>query len=304
VYGGNKSRKLEFVLGNALARGKKTLVTGGALGTNHGLATALFGRELGFRVVLGLVDQPVTAHVRRNLRLYHACGAETVYVGSIPKALLRYFVIDRIRRRGAFFIPPGASSPEGTLGYVDAALELAMQVDRREMPLPSAIFVPVGSAGTMAGLVLGLRLAGLSTRVIGVRVAHAPFAGPRAVLRLARSTAKLMRRNDRSVPPLRLSLPEITVDGDQYGPGYGHPTVPAREAISLMQDAEGIPLEVTYSGKTFAALLHAIKGNSAEGPVLFWNTFNSVDLSAMAEAIKIDSLPRAFRGFFEGEAVA
>ena len=101
-----------------------------------------------------------------------------------------------------------------------------------------------------------------------------------------------------------MSLPEITVDGNQYGPGYGHPTVPAREAISLMQDAEGIPLEVTYSGKTFAALLHAIKDNSAEGPVLFWNTFNSVDLSAMAEAIEIDALPTAFHRFFEGEAVA
>jgi len=81
----NKSRKLEFVLGEAMARNKKTLVTGGGLGTNHGLATVIFGKELGFRVVLGLVDQPVTTHVRRNLRLYHAYGAEMLYVGSYPR---------------------------------------------------------------------------------------------------------------------------------------------------------------------------------------------------------------------------
>ena len=304
LYGGNKSRKLEFVLGEALARNKKILVTGGGLGTNHGLATVIFGKELGFRVVLGLVDQPVTTQVRKNLRLYHAYGAQMLYVGSIPKALIRYYIIDRIRRRGAFFIPAGASSPAGTLGYVDAALELTAQVERHEIPLPRAIFVPVGSAGTMAGLVVGLRLAGLATRLIGVRVAHAPFAGPRAVLRLARSTSNFMRRHDPGIPPLTLSLADITVDGAHYGPGYGYPTETAREAISLMQDAEGIPLEVTYSGKTFAALLHFVKNTPAEGPVLFWNTFNSVDLSPMAAATKIEALPRQFHRFFEGEAVA
>ena len=304
LYGGNKSRKLEFVLGEAMARNKKTLVTGGGLGTNHGLATAIFGKEMGFRVVLGLVDQPVTAHVRKNLRLYHAYGAEMLYVGSIPKALMRYYVIDRIRRRGAFFIPAGASSPAGTLGYVDAALELATQVDRHEIPLPRAIFVPVGSAGTMAGLVLGLRLAGLATRLIGVRVAHAPFAGPRAVLRLARSTSNFMRRHSPGIPALRLSLADITVDRAYYGPGYGHPTETAREAISLMQDAEGIPLEVTYSGKAFAALLESVRTRSIEGPVLFWNTFNSVDLSSTASATRIEVLPKQFHRFFEGEPVA
>jgi len=304
LYGGNKPRKLEFVLGEALAQGKRTLVTGGGLGTNHGLATAVFGKELGLRVLLGLADQPVTAHVRENLLLHHAYGAETRYVGSIARALIRYYVIERLRRRDAFFIPAGASSPAGTLGYVDAALELALQVEREEMPLPHVIFVAVGSAGTMAGLVLGLRLTGLATRVIGVRVGPAPFAGPRAVLHLARKTLTLMRRRDPDVPPLRLSLADVRVDSDHLGPGYGHPTDEARKAIRLMQDAEGIPLEVTYSGKAFAALVHSVGTTPAEKPILFWNTFNSVDLSPIARTIEPRMLPKPFHRFFEGEPVA
>ena len=85
-YGGNKPRKLEFLLGEALAQNRKRVVTGGGVGTNHGLATTIFGKQLGLRVTLGLFDQPVTAHVRNNLLLYHAYGAEMKYAGSFLKA--------------------------------------------------------------------------------------------------------------------------------------------------------------------------------------------------------------------------
>ncbi len=172
-YGGNKPRKLEFLLGQALSRGHKTVVTGGGIGTNHGLATAVFGRTLGFHVVLGLFGQPVTAHVRKSLLLYHAYGAEMFYVSNLLTALWRFYVSERFRRRDAYFIPGGGSSPVGVLGYVDAGLELAMQVERKEMPPPKVIYLPVGSGGTMAGLVLGLRLAGLKTRVVGIRLRRA-----------------------------------------------------------------------------------------------------------------------------------
>ena len=179
TYGGNKPRKLEFLLGEALDRNYKTLITGGGIGTNHGLATAIFGRQLGFHVILGLFKQPVTAHVRRSLLLYHAYGAEMVFVDSLPRALWRYYIADRVRRRDAYFVAPGGSSAAGVLGFVDAGLELAMQVERKEMPFPKAIYLPVGSCGTLAGLMLGLRLAGLKTRVVGVQVAVPEFPGYR-----------------------------------------------------------------------------------------------------------------------------
>lgn len=301
AYGGNKPRKLEFLLGEALSRGYRTLVTGGGIGTNHGLATAVFGRQLGFHVVLGLFGQPVTAHVRKSLLLYHAYGAEMFFVSNLLSALWHYYVTERVRRRGAYFIPGGGSSPLGVLGYVDAGLELAIQVERKELPLPRAIYLPVGTGGTMAGLVLGLRLSGLNTRVVGVQVAPRLLANPRASLRLARKTLKLMRHRDRAVPGLELSEADLSMDSSYYGPGYGHPTDGARRALSLMARTEGIDLELTYTAKTLSGLLHRVRSEGERGPTLFWNTFNSVDLSPLADRVEPRQLPAEFHRFFEGK---
>ena len=301
IYGGNKPRKLEFLMGEALSRGYKTLVTGGGIGTNHGLATAIFGRKLGFHVVLGLFGQPVTAHVRKSLLLFHAYGAEMVYMDSLLRALWRYHVAERIRRRDAYFIDPGGSSPVGVLGFVDAGIELAMQVERKEMPLPKVIYLAVGSCGTMAGLVLGLRLAGLRTRVLGVQVAPRIFANSRTVLRLARKALKRLRRYDRDVPRVELTPRDVPIDADYYGRGYGHPTDTARRALALMTRSEGIGLDLTYTAKTLGGLLHRVRSGGEKGPVLFWNTFNSVDLSRMADRVEPSMLPVAFHRFFEGK---
>ena len=304
VYGGNKARKLEFLLADSLSQGKRTLITGGGLGTNHGLATAIFGRSLGFRVMLGLFDQPVTEHVRRNLLLFYVHGAELLYAGPLWKAVIRFYVTERIRCPGAYFIEPGGSSPLGVLGYVDAGLELARQVEHGEMPMPKLIFVPVGTCGTMAGLVLGLKLSGLPTKVIGVQVAPGLFASSRAVLRLAQKTLKLLQNNDSGVPEIKLAAQDVPVNTDYYGKGYGHPTEAGLAALHLMAETESITLDLTYTAKAFGALLDYIKSHSTEEPILFWNTFNSVDLSPGLKKTSYESLPRSFHRFFEGQVVA
>ena len=303
TYGGNKPRKLEFLLGDALSRRYKTVVTGGGIGTNHGLATAVFGRRLGFHVVLGLFGQPVTAHVRKSLFLYHAYGAEMVFVNHLLGALWRYYVSERITRRDAYFIAPGGSSPVGVLGFVDAGLELALQVERKELPSPRRIYLPVGSSGTLAGLVLGLRLAGLRIPVEGIQVAPRLLANPKTALRLARKAWKLMRRYDRSVPEVELTQADLPIDPAYYGPGYGHPTDGARRALALMAKTEGIRLDLTYTAKTLSGMLHRVRSQGEKGPVLFWNTFNSVDLSQMADRVEPRLLPEAFHRFFEGRIV-
>lgn len=299
IYGGNKPRKLEFILAQASAQGRKTLVTGGGLGTNHGLATAIFGRKMNFQVILGLVDQPITKHVRNNLLLCHSCGAEMIYFNSVLKALVHYYLIQRIRRPEAYFIPMGGSSPLGTLGYVNAGLELAMQLDRNELPLPPVIFVAAGTCGTMAGLLLGLKLAEVETRVIGVQVAPGLFTNKKAVLKLTRRTLRLMRRHDKSVPGVKVGPDDIIIEGGHLGEGYGYPTVAARFALSFLAETEGIPLDLTYTAKTFGALLEHVKDDPEKGPVLFWNTFNSVDLAAFCNGVEYRSLPIGFHRFFE-----
>ena len=294
-YGGNKPRKLEFILAAALASGKKEIITGGGLGTNHGLATALYGQKAGLKVILGLFHQPVTDSVRRNLKLHHACGAEMIYTGSLWRAALRYYVTERVFRRQAYFVDPGGSCPIGTLGYVDAGLELARQVEQGLLPEPAQVFVAAGTCGTLAGLTLGFKLAGLKTKPVGVRVAPGPFSSRSAALKLARKTLELMRARDPDVPPLKLSENDLLFETSALGPGYGHPTPDGEQAITLAAAEEGLTLDSTYTGKTLGAL---IKNAPQPGPTLFWNTYNSADLSPKAASVDWQNMPPCFHRFF------
>ncbi len=302
IYGGNKPRKLEFILGQARSQGRKHLVTIGGLGTNHGLATAIFGRKLGFQVTLGLFNQPLTRHVQNNLLLCHDQEAEMVYTGSILKAILWYYGKKRITCPGAYFIAPGGSNLLGILGYVDAGLELAIQIKRKELPLPKVIFLAAGSGGTMAGLVLGLRLAGLNTKVIGVQVAPKIIANSRTVLRMADRSLKALQRLDQNMPKIRLTSKDLSVDHGYYGRGYGFPTDAGRKALKIMADTEGINLDLTYTGKAFGGFLNYAKTVSEAGPALFWNTFNSVQLFPPAKGVKDLNLPKPFHQFFHNSS--
>jgi D-cysteine desulfhydrase len=302
-YGGNKPRKLEFLLADARAQRRKTVITCGGLGTNHGLATTIYGGKLGFRVVLGLREQPVTAHVLKSLRLFQAYGATMLLISGGTDAYERFEAEQSIERPNAYFIPAGGSTPVGALGFVDAGLELARQVEAGQLPAPRTMFVATGTCGTLAGLVLGLKLAGLETRVVGVQVASPRFANAEVALRLARGSLGLLRDHDGSVPDVPLALDDFALDTDHYGPGYGHPTDSAREAIALVgaegRDAEGVTLDLTYTGKAFGALVDHVKAERSEGPILFWNTFSSADLSAVATGVDYRALPEPFHRFFE-----
>ena len=197
-WGGNKIRKLEWILPEARRRGTRTIFTVGGIGTHWGLACALYGREQGLRTVLGLVDQPVDDHVREQQRRLRASGADLRYLHTprrlrlaVPAILARTVVQDR---RLPMVLGPGGSSPLGALGYVEAALEIAAQVRAGDLPAPATAVVAVGSGGTAAGLALGFRLAGLDTRVLGVVVNDAVRLDDVTIARLANRTAALLRR--------------------------------------------------------------------------------------------------------------
>ena len=296
-YGGNKVRKLAFVLADARRRGKRLIVTLGGIGTHHGLATSIFARPLGLGCRLLTFRQPLTAHVRENLRLLGRWGTEVVDCRTLFNTLLQFFLVERLRRPGAYFLFAGGSTPLGTLGFVDAALELKAQIDHGLMPIPAVVFCPTGSNGTLAGLTLGLRLAGLDTRVIGVRVTAArcgpfPACTPQTGRRLMIGAWGLMRAHCPSVPPVGLSAPQMT--GAYFGAGYGLPSEAGRRSLALARDVAGLRLEPTYTAKTFAAVLDYLD-NGGPGPVLYWHTYNGVDLSAEAAAADLSRLPPALR---------
>jgi 1-aminocyclopropane-1-carboxylate deaminase/D-cysteine desulfhydrase-like pyridoxal-dependent ACC family enzyme len=302
-YGGNKVRKLEFVLGDALQKGAKRIVTIGGTGTNHGLATAIFCRRLGIACTLILFDQQVTPFVRHNLRLFYHYGAGLIYRPGMVHSGLHYYLLKRLRHPRAYFLPAGGTSLIGTLGFVNAAFELVRQVEAGDMPAPSHVFCATASNGTLAGLALGFALAGFKTTVVGVRVGvdrvgPIQFNTPEAAAAVMKAVYDLLKRNCRDVPVLEIN-PPVMLDG-YIGAGYGIPTEKGLAAVERFGKDAGIKLEPVYTGKTCAAVLDFMKDDAhGHNTVLFWNTFNSVDLSRESEAVDYHKLPKGLHRCFE-----
>ncbi|MFD7844394.1 1-aminocyclopropane-1-carboxylate deaminase/D-cysteine desulfhydrase [Nocardia sp. NPDC059764] len=275
-WGGNKVRKLEWLLPDALRQRRTTIVTVGGLGTNWGLATALYGREHGLKTVLALIDQPEDDHVRAQLKRLRDSGAELHFthskartILSAPYLLARHFT----GFRPPYFLPAGGSSAVGAIGYVEAALELAEQVQAGELPEPSHIVIPVGSGGTAAGLSLGLRLAGLQTHVVGVVVNDTLRLDEPTLTGLAVRCAKLLRSRGARIPENISPAGNLDIVTEYLGPGYGYPMPEAATAQALSADREHMTLEPVYTAKAMAALLDMnAHGRFGDGPVVYLNT--------------------------------
>ncbi len=297
LYGGNKVRKLEFILAKMKQNNQQRLVTFGATGTNHGVATSLFCQQQGIDCSVLLFDQPVTSTVKQNLRLMHRFGASLKYCGSLWRTVLAFYLGARLRNSGAFFLFAGGSNIEGCIGFVNAAFELKQQIDQGVMPIPQVIYCPVGSSSTVAGLTLGCLLAGLPTKVVGVRVAPShlgifPACTPGTIYQLMRKTYHYMRRLDAAIP--ELPLPRINLDEGYYGRGYGMATEKGNEATTRLGRV-GISLEPTYTAKAAAAALD-YSDEHPSSHVLYWHTYNSVDMSALAGETEVDGLTPELRG--------
>jgi D-cysteine desulfhydrase len=273
-WGGNKVRKLEWILPDVKRRGRRTILTFGALGTNHGLATALYAQAAGLQAAVAVVDQPLDDHVRANLARLKASGA-TVHETRTARRTRLLAPALLVRHRRPYVLPAGGSSAVGVLGYVETALELAAQIDAGELPRPGTVVCAVGTGGTLAGMMLGLRLAGLhDVRVEGVLVNDGLPLDPRRIARLAARTARLLRRRGADVPDAAIpSRTDVVVETDALGPGYGHATAEARAAVARGPEL-GLELEGVYTGKAFGRLLrvHAAGARDGGAPVLFVHT--------------------------------
>jgi D-cysteine desulfhydrase len=276
-WGGNKVRKLEWLLPDARRRGARTILTVGGLGTNWGLATALYAREQGIDVALGLIDHPVDEHVRAQLQRLRDSGATLHFLHSKRRLILAapWLIVRHSHRfRAPYYLPAGGSSPLGALGYVEAALELAEQVRLGSLPEPGWIVTAVGSGGTAAGLALGLRLAGLKTRVMGIVVNDTLRLDTAALTDLAGKAQSLLRDRGARLPDVELRPgADIVAEYRWLGDGYAHPTAEAEEARARASSA-GLELETTYTAKALAALTDLdASGYFGDSPVVFLNTY-------------------------------
>ncbi|HEY5540823.1 MAG TPA: pyridoxal-phosphate dependent enzyme [Coriobacteriia bacterium] len=301
AYGGNKVRKLDFLLGDALAKGAKSVLTFGAYGSNHALATAVHARALGLEPHVVLSPQEPGPYAPATLLAHAGLGTVLHLTDGWDGRRAAVLAMREIAERdGAepYVIPMGGTNALGALGYVDAALELAEQLggDARRTDV---VYVAAGTLGTAVGLAIGFAAAGSSMRVEAIRVTPLEVASPAIAEKLAAETVALLRGLDPSFPTLALGDLAFTLREEWFEPGYGVVTPQTEEAVALAASG-GIKLETTYTGKAAAAMLADARDGKLEGErVLLWDTYSS---APKPPAGSVEALAPALREYV-GECV-
>jgi D-cysteine desulfhydrase len=279
--GGNKTRKLEFLVADALASGADTLITVGAVQSNHCRLTLAAAASEGLKCRL-VLEQRVPGSYREdasgNNFLFDLLGAETIRVveGGVDLAAEMQGLADDLTALGrkGCIIPGGGSTPLGALGYVVCAREILGQCLDQSQGF-DAIITASGSAGTHAGLLVGLTGARAGTPLIGINVRRPRAEQEANVLRLAQETAALLNL---PAPPAA----SVEALADWVGPGYSLPTDEMIEAVKLFARMEGILLDPVYTGKAAAGLLGLIRQGrfTQRDRVLFVHTGGAPSLFA------------------------
>ena len=270
AMGGNKLRKLEFLAADALREGADTLVTAGAIQSNHVRQTAAVAARLGLHCV-ALLENPMGTRAENylsngNRLLLDLFNVQVEMCDALTQPDQQMDVLaTRLEAEGfrPYVIPVGGSNALGAMGYVESALEIARQCE--EAVNISSVVVASGSAGTHAGLAVGLEQLMPEAELIGVTVSRKVADQHPKVVALQQAVASQLELTARA---------EITLWDDYFAPGYGMPNEEGQEAIKLLARLEGILLDPVYTGKAMAGLIDGIsqKRFKDEGPILFVHT--------------------------------
>ena len=301
VYGGNKVRKLEYLLGDARRRGCDAVVTFGAAGSNHALATAIYAQQASFDCYAILTDQVPTAYVANTLRWHCLVGTRLIPAAGFaecPAAAAQLRATHPTGPDRLYEIPWGGSSPLGSLGFVAAGVELGAQLSAAGLRAPARIYLPCGTMGSVAGLLLGLRLAKVPATVVSVKVVPQQVVNADAVLALASAVAAEMQRHYTAIPTLPEAGAGLEFRAEFVGDGYAQPTPECLEAVALARDMGGFKLDTTYSGKALACLIADARSGRLAGEIpIFWQTWNSRPYPSGLENVDTRSLPAPLHKF-------
>ncbi len=304
LFGGNKVRKLEFLLADALLCEAETIVTVGNAGSNHALATAIYSKLIGLDCIIMLAPQLNASYLQRNLLmdLYYSPTIKA-YFSEAQRAvdevkISREFIL--AGKQSPYYIPMGGSNEVGTVGFVNAAFELKEQINQNIIPEPDYIYVTLGSAGTAAGLILGCKAAGLKTKVVAVRISGTPEIKAQTLQKLITSTNKYLNMFDDKFPIFDINENDYIINHAFAGEKYAQPTKEGATAIRVLRTFEKIQLDGTYTGKTFAGLLFDLikKPELRDKKILFWNTYCSGHFSEITKNIDYKKLPDLLQGYF------
>jgi len=264
AFGGNKTRKLEFLVAEAQARGADTLLSAGALQSNHCRQTAAAAAKFGLSCTLILVGDP-PAQASANLLLDQLFGAEIIWVEKSRRDAVLQETFENVSVQGKkpYLVPYGGSSPTGVLGYVYAVEEFIGQ----KVAVDWIVFAS-SSGGTQAGLLLGGRLFGYQGKLLGISIDESQHLLQERVADLASKASVQMGSR------LNFAAEDVLVNADYAAPGYGVLTGSEREAISLFARYEGLLLDPVYTGRAAAGLVDLIRKGffKKDETVLFWHT--------------------------------
>ena len=278
--GGNKTRKLEFLMAEALEQGADTVITQGATQSNHARQTVAAAAKLGLKSIILLEDRTGfedEAYVLGgNVFLDRLMGAPTrTYAGGTDMNAAMNAVAGEVKAEGGkpYIIPGGGSNAVGALGYVNCAIEILAQANDQQLRVDSVVHA-TGSAGTQAGLVAGFAGLNSGIPVLGIGVRAPREAQEANVFKLACATADLLGMGG------AVKREHVVANCNYVGDGYGLPTPGMVEAVSLLARTEGILLDPVYSGKGMAGLIDLVrKGQFKKGEnVVFVHTGGSVGL--------------------------
>ncbi|MBM3129279.1 MAG: D-cysteine desulfhydrase family protein [Chloroflexi bacterium] len=282
AIGGNKTRKLEFSIAEALRRNADTVVTVGAAQSNHCRQAAAATARCGLRCILVLRgDEP--AEWNGNLLLDHLLGAQVRFSGARDRAEVAAQVMQEEQAAGRrpFFIPLGASDEFGAMGYVAAMEELAEQLRERQMRADRIVFAS-SSAGTQAGLCAGAKALSLKSQLAAIAIDSTRAELQADVAAIAIPT---LRRLGLAIP---FSAEDVSVYDGYLGAGYGIMGAPEKEAIELTARTEGILLDPVYTGRAMAGLIDLIHQGEfgKHETIIFWHTGGAPALFAYAQQFK------------------
>ncbi len=272
--GGNKTRKLEFLMAEALEQSAEVVITQGATQSNHARQTAAFAAKLGMKCHILLEDrtgsQDANYNLNGNVLLDHLHGATTEKrPGGADMQAEMEAVAEQLRADGrkVYVIPGGGSNPTGALGYVNCAFELLAQANDRRLVIDHLV-TATGSAGTHAGLITGLKAMNAQIPLLGFGVRAPKDKQEQNVYDLAVKTA------DKLGCPNVVAREDVVADCDYVGSGYGVPRADTLEAIRMFAELEAILLDPVYTGKAAAGLIdYCRKGRFKKGErVVFLHT--------------------------------
>ena len=298
LYGGNKIRKLEYIFQRAKDRGAKRVATFGAVGSNHALATAIHAKQIGLECTCLLAHQVRTPRIQQTLDMHLELGTELIKWGGAVNRLELYR--RTLQHRNIWVIPLGGTCWLGAVGFVNAGLELAAQIAEGQLDSPNRIYMANGTMGSVAGLAVGMGLAGLDAEIHAIRVADNSFSRREVLDRLITKTAALLNDFDSTIPADAGSHTRIVWRDEFFAGAYAATDDATERAVEIAAGHLGLHLETTYTGKAMAAMLEDLTNSDQSTRYLFWNTYNSQPLPEFAaDHPRRDQLPEQFLRYYE-----